>query len=120
MGAEDEGSDGDGLPPLAISLMRSKGFRSSPLSFCPTPKPPKLPPGAPGRPPLLENEGIDVVDELYEVLNNESDAELDSPAKPASPNLDNASGETFVPAKSGCKNGIVPAAAAAQGKPAID
>ena len=124
VGAADEGSDADGLPPLAISLMRSKGFRSSPLSFDPPPKPPKLPalpsPGAPGRPPQLENEGIDVVDELYEVLNNESDAELVSPAKPASPNLDNASGETFVPAKSGCKNGIVPAAAAAQGKPAID
>jgi hypothetical protein len=131
--AEDEFSDADWLPPLAISLMRSKGFRSSPLSFGPPPKPPKLPglpsPGAPGRPPLLEYEGIDVVDvlnidELYAVLNvlsNESDAELVSPAKPASPNLDNASGERFEPAKSGCKNGIVPALiASAQGKPAID
>ena len=53
------------------------------------------------------------------MLNSESDAELDNPANPPSPNLDNASGETFEPAKRGCKNGIVPAPAAAQGNPAI-
>jgi hypothetical protein len=55
------------LPPLAISLMRSKGLRSSPLSFeAPIlPKPPTLPsPEAPLRPPAPVSEGMDVVDEV--------------------------------------------------------
>ena len=120
---EEGGNAEDGLPPLAISFMRSNGLRSSPLSFeAPIlPKPPTLPsPEAPLSPPAPVSEGMAVVDEVYAVLNKDSEAELDSPAKPASPNLDRASGETLEPAKRGCKKGIVPAAAAAHGNPAIE
>jgi len=64
----DEDNVADGLPPLAISLMRSKGFRTSPLSFEPPPKLPKDPtcprPDAPARLPVPVKGGIDVAAEL--------------------------------------------------------
>ena len=64
---EEGGNAEDGLPPLAISLMRSNGLRSSPLSFeAPIlPKPPTLPsPEAPLSPPAPVSEGMAVVDEV--------------------------------------------------------
>ena len=119
----DEASPVDGLPPLAISLMRSNGFLASPLDFEPPPSPPNDPilpsPDALDKLPLPERDGIDAVEELKELLSIDSVPELESPANPANPNLDNASGETFDPANNGCRNGIDPAAAA-QGKPAND
>ena len=92
-----EGSPVEGLPPLAISLMRSKGFRASLLAF----EPPPIPAKAPDKFPLAEREGIDAVEELNELLNIDSVPELERPANPAKPNLDNASGETFDPASNG-------------------
>ena len=98
----DEGNPVEGLPPLAISLMRSKGFRDSLLAFEPPPIPANDPsPEAPDKFPLAEREGIDAVEELNELLNIDSVPELVRPANPARPNLDNASGETFDPASNG-------------------
>ena len=65
---DEEDNAEDGVPPLAISLMRSKGFRTSPLSFDPPPKLPKGPtcprPDAPAMLPVPVKDGIDAVAEL--------------------------------------------------------